>query len=202
MTSFEAEAKALLEKAKGQVQEMFRKAAEEAKKIQERARQEGFQKGLEEGKANGAEQEKARVAQETAGLAGILQKIAEGIEQKRRGMEAASERDLMRLAIAVAERIVKREVKKNVPVTWENLKHAVALTARRESLEVRLNPKDEKVIKKYMPELKKRFTEVADVRLAGDDSVEQGGCVVVTREGQVDAQLKTQLEEIERQLLT
>jgi flagellar biosynthesis/type III secretory pathway protein FliH len=34
-----------------------------------------------------------------------------------------------------------------------------------------------------------------------DDSISPGGCRIITLEGEVDADIKTQLEEIERQLL-
>lgn len=202
LTAFEQEAAAEVEKARQASRKILEDAAKEAEKVREQAYRDGFEKGFREGTGKAAAEERERVAKETAGLADLLGKIGRQIEAKRRALEASAEQDLVGLAVAIAEKIVRREVERGEPVTVENVRRAITLTAHRRSLDILLHKDDVKLIKTYVPALKKEFLDVADVRLRADESVSRGGCVVVTREGAVDADIRTQLEEIERQLLS
>ena len=202
LTAFETEAIGLVERAKQHIKEMLEKAQGEAEILREEARLEGYKKGFDEGLEKAHTEERERIREESAGLHDFLKKVVESIEEKRRGLEATAESELLKFSIRIAECILKREVKTNPAPAIENLKQAVSLTVRRQSLDVLVSKKDLILVRKYMPELKREFLDIADIRLRADETVDQGGCVVVTREGAVDAQIKTQLEELERQLLS
>ena len=197
LTSFEDEGRAIVEKAKVAAKWILEKALGESRQIREKARQEG----LQEAREAAAVAEKERVVKETAGLADLLQNVAKGVESTRAELVAEGEKDLVRLALRVAGLIVKREVKNKESVAVENLNHAVQLTVDRHTLEILLNPKDAKLVEKYLPKLRKSFLDIAQVHISADEDVAPGGCTVITKSGAVDADIKTQLEEIERQLL-
>lgn len=200
--SFEAEGLRLVEAAREQARQLLRAAVAERDRLLGQARQEGREAGLREGRETAAKAERERVAQETAGLRGFLEGLGREIDEKRVELAALAERELVRLAVAVAGKIVKAEVRApGNRIAGENLRRAVELAARRQELQVAVNPADLAMVEAYLPDLRAAFADIQSVRLEPSEGVARGGCVVRTREGAVDADLRTQLEEIERGLL-
>ena len=165
------------------------------------ARHEGLELGRQDALEQASKAERERVAAETAGLADHLRKIAAGLEAKRAELAGAAERDLVKLALAVAAKIVKAEIRRGGPVAEENLRHAVELTARRQEIKVLVHPADLARIEEFLPQLRREFSDLQKIALEASDAVGAGGVVVQTRDGSVDAAIATQLEEIERGLL-
>ena len=199
LRSFEDEAliAADFEKAR----EILRGAIAEREKIRERARQEGFERGLAEGREAAAIAERERHAKEAAPLGDVLRAAAAAIGEKRAELAAAAERELVRLSVRIAEKIVKAEVASGARVAVENLRRAIALAARRREVRARVNPADLEAVEKFLPELRRELVDLGPVALEADPAVARGGAVVVTPEGAVDADILSQLNEIERGLL-
>jgi len=167
----------------------------------DRLRDEARREGLELGRQDAREAAVKEVAAETAALAELLRLAAAGIDQKRAELVAAGERDLLKLALAVAAKIVKTEIALGRPVAEENLRRAIELTAHRRELKVLLHPDDLARIEAYLPGLRREFSETESIALDASPSVARGGVIVQTREGSVDATIATQLDQIERGLL-
>ncbi len=201
LRSFEVEARALVEEARPRAREILQSAEEEGRRIREEARRQGREEGRAEGIEAGAAAGRERVARETAGLAELLRRAAAGIEERRADLAAAAERDLVRLAVAVAEKIVRAEVRSGRAVAAAALRRAVELVTRRRRLKAHLHPDDLAMVESCLPALRADFADLGAVELEASGAVARGGCVVTTEEGAVDADVKTQLEEIERGLL-
>jgi flagellar assembly protein FliH len=201
LRSFEEDGRAIVAQARAKAREILSAAIVEAAKLREEAARAGFEAGRAEGCAQAREAERARIAGETAGLAKLLEGVAQGIEAKRAELLAEAERDLVSLSIAIAERILRGEVAAGRPVAQANLRRAIELVVNRNELEILVHPEDLGQVEAFVPELRKRFTEIARIELRADPSVSRGGCAVLTKQGGVDADLQTQLGEIERALL-
>jgi flagellar assembly protein FliH len=199
LSSFEEEAvaKSELEKAR----EILRGALAEREKIRERARQEGYERGLAEGRDAAAAQERERLAREAAPLGDVLRAAARGVAERRAELLAEAERELLRLSVRIAEKIVKAEAASGPRVTLENVRRAAGLAVRRRELLIRVNPEDVAALETFLPELRRELVDLVDARIEADPAVARGGAVVATPEGAVDARLRTQLDEIERELL-
>jgi flagellar assembly protein FliH len=165
------------------------------------ARREGLELGRLDAIEHASKVERERVAAETAGLADLLRNVAAAIDAKRVELAGAAERDLVKLALAVAAKIVNAEIVQGKPVVEGNLRRAVELTARRQEIKVLLNAADLARIQEFLPELRRDFSDMQKIVLEASDAVGAGGVVVQTREGSVDTTIATQLEEIERGLL-
>ncbi len=201
LKSFEDEAEFILDKARGKGKEILIRTLQECQRLKESARVNGRAAGREEGVKQAEDTERVRITGETAPLADLLKKITTRIEEKQNNLFEAAERQVVELAVAIAEKIVKGEVASGRAVATENVRRAVELAVNRGTLEIRLHPKDHSLVEKYLPTLTSDFTDIDSVELRDDPSVERGGCVVHTRMGKIDAELKTQLEEIGRTLL-
>ena len=183
-----------------QAKAILEAAMKERDRIREEARREGFEKGRAEALAAAQKSERDRLVPEAAAGRDLLKKAAEALQAKRAELVGAAERDLVRLALAIAGKIVKREVR-GEGVATENVRRAIELTASRQVVRVLVHPADLASIEAFLPDLRREFTDILDVALEGSDTVDRGGCVVSTREGSVDATIAAQLEEIERGLL-
>lgn len=201
LKSFEDEANHILEAARGKGKEILVRTLKECHRLKEAAQREGRTAGREEGAKQAAEVEQKRIASEAAPLTGVLKEMTRAIEGRRKDLLEAAERDVVQLAVAIAEKIVKGEVASGRKVAAANVRRAVEIAVNRGTLEIRLNPRDHSLVEKYLPELTSEFTDIDSVELRDDPSVERGGCVVHTRMGKIDADLGTQLGEIGRALL-
>ncbi|MBI4563653.1 MAG: hypothetical protein HY716_03040 [Planctomycetes bacterium] len=181
-TDFEAEAKAIVARARETAREALMGGLAEAERVREEARRRGY----EEGRAEAARLE-----------TGALERVLDALDRGRKRLEAEAERDLVRLAVALAGKIVKARVALGHPVAEANVRAAIALASRRHLLEVRLHPDDLRRIEAGTAER----GIAAGVRLVGDETLAPGGCLLRTAEGDVDARLDSQLAQIERELL-
>lgn len=191
LKSFDAEVQAAadLERLRGEI----RAAEAERDRIRDAARREG----LELARADALE----RVRAEAAPVLDLLRKAAGEIDAKRAELAALAERDLVKLALLVATKIVKTTISSGAPVAEANLRRAIELTASRAELRVLLHEADLARIEGVLPELKREFGDVRKIELERSPAVEPGGVVVQTREGSVDATIAAQLDQIERGLL-
>jgi flagellar biosynthesis/type III secretory pathway protein FliH len=183
------------------LREEIRALEAERDAIRDAARREGLELGRLDALEQAARVERERVSAETAGLADLLRRAAAAVESERAALAAAARRDLLKLAVLVAGKITKAEVREGKPVAEGNLRRAVELTARRRDLRILLNPQDVARIEAFLPDLRREFSDLESVALEPDPAVAPGGVVVRSREGSVDATIAAQLEEIERGLL-
>ncbi len=201
LPSFEKEAQAVLEAARARARELLQRAVAERDRLREEARRAGWEAGLAEGRRTGAAAERERISAETAGLKDLLRGVIGAIEDRRAAVAAEAERDLVRLAVAIAEKIMKVEVEAGRNIAPGNVRHAVGLVTRRHGLRIVLNPADLALVEAYEPTLLHQFEDIQQIVLEARESISRGGCMVVANAGSVDAGLMTQLDEIERSLL-
>ncbi len=185
---FQVQAAEIVDRARADAEEILREAKGEAERIRERARGEGAAEGREQG----AREERARLAGETQRSVDLVVRLVREVEARRAELVQEAERDLVRLAIAIAGRVVKGEIRAKRRVAEENVRTAAALAAGRQGLVARVHPDDLKSIE--LPRL-------GPLVLQADPSIERGGCVVELAPGEIDLQIATQLDQIEKGLL-
>jgi flagellar assembly protein FliH len=128
----------------------------------------------------------------------VLQKLAAAIHDSaelRARLREQAESDLVRLAIAIARRVVGREVNTDPEAIAGLVKAALEKLRVQEVLRVRLNPQ----YKASVIDCLARFG-ASQVEVLGDPACEPGAVVFETTRGNLDASVETQLREIERGL--
>lgn len=154
---------------------------------------EAFAKGYEQGERAGAEAGAKRAD-------AMLRRLAQTIEELadvRRSMVRQTERQMVQLALAIARRIVRREVSIDSDLTITMARVALERLGDSTSVTIRLNPDDFEAT-----------SGRRDVLLAGshvtvvpDGAVSRGGCLVQSDFGYVDASVDAQFQELARALL-
>jgi flagellar assembly protein FliH len=147
--------------------------------------------GRAEGEAHGRQQAQSELQQ-------VLQKLAAAIHEcgdLRARLREQAESDLVRLAVAIARRIVGREIATDPEAITGVVKASLEKLRVHEVLRVRLNPEHKSKVAEYLS----RFG-ATHVEVLGDPACEPGAVVFETNRGNLDASVETQLREIVRGL--
>jgi len=155
-------------------------------------------KAYQDGLADGAKQAK----EEFRGSFDLLSKLTNEFKQKQEGLLKESEEELVRLSISIVKKIIKTEVEQNPEIIKKVAKEAISQLIDKTEVVIKVNPSDLKNIESASAELT-AFAggSSGKIKIAADDFVEQGGCIVQSNSSTVDAEIKTQIEEIEGNLL-
>jgi type III secretion protein L len=113
---------------------------------------------------------------------------------------ASVERDLLRLAVKIAEKILGREIKKDRGAIADIVATALRQARRNEMITMRVNPADLPVIEQHASRFERAGREQF-LDIVSDPRIAAGGCVIESESGAIDAQLETQLRVLERALL-
>jgi len=165
--------------ARTRADEIVAAAKEEAERLVSRARAEAD-----------AIREDARREGEEAGRAEAAATLLEAkqiLEQTRTQAEPA----LVALAAKAARRVVRAELKQSPEQIVAIVREVLDRARRATSLTLRAHPADLPLLAKV----------AASAELVADDSLERGGCVLVSELGEVDARLEVQLDALERALV-
>jgi len=157
------------------------------------AQREGYDRGFAEGELAGHQAARGQIDAHLSRLASTIDQLA----TLRSAMLRQSERDIVRLAIAIAERILRQEVRVNRQALATMARAAAQKLGDHSVVTVQLNADDLRAL----TEGGGGTTDDSPVRLVADPAIPAGGCVVHSTFGTIDISLDAQIREIERDLL-
>ena len=153
---------------------------------------EAVAKGYEQGERAGLQAGGARAEAMLDRLAKTLEELA----SLRREMIHQTERQMVQLALAIAKRIVRREVALDGDLTLSMARLALDRLGDSTSVTVRLHPDDLAVV----ADRAERWDR-PHVSVVADRDIGRGGCVVDSDFGAIDASVEAQFQELARALL-
>jgi len=156
----------------------------------ERIEREAYQRGFSEGKNLGKDQAAAELQPVLERLSRSLAEIA----AMRPRMRREAEKDLVTLAIAIARRVLHRELTLDPQSIEVLIKVALDRLESRELCTVRIHPDQEAVIRKLLD----RFSSAHKIEIITDKALQAGDVLLETEHGSIDASVDAQLTEIER----
>jgi flagellar assembly protein FliH len=163
-----------------------------AAEIEKEAYEKGFAEGRKAGSAADETIAEALLSQYSASL--------EQLNKLRRDIFANSEREVIRLALEIGRKVVKREISIDDEIILTLVKVALNRVAGQALVTIRVNPKDYEIIEKHHSALPGAGPLNETVKLVEDPLIGRGGCVIETEGGTVDARIEEQLSQIERGL--
>ena len=158
----------------------------ELKKVQSASFAEGKKAGLDEGHES--------VSKALTDLEMFTQKLVENEKHFVRN----AEKHVVTLAIAVARRILGREVQTDKEIVIYSVREALKQVADKSSVIIKVNPDDFQNVISHRRELQEMDKNFPELDFMEDEKVSAGGCMIQTRTGMIDGRLDSQLEEIER----
>ena len=172
-----AEARRLLDEAEREAADLRERATTEARELREAAYREGHEAALLE-----------------------LNQLLLEAHARRDAAFNEAERDVLRLAIKLAEKIIGREIKGDPATLADIVTTALAYARQHKTLLVRVHPADLAEVRARR-DLLEPAGHAGYLDLVPDPRVGRGGCIIESEAGTVDAQLDTQLRVLERALL-
>lgn len=168
-----------------------------AKRFDVQAYQEGFRDGLEQGTGEG---EKAGFEQAAKELEPALVSLQQGLLQLknlRQDTYQNIENEVVELVLAIARKVVCREIKLDREVVACVAREALAKVEAPGRIKIKLNTSDLQFIDKTKYQLSDLIGNIDNVILEAEDRIERGGCVIETDLGEIDARIEKQLQVVE-----
>ena len=152
--------------------------------------QAAHQRGLQEGEAGGRQQAAAQVQPELQRLARTIEEIS----SVRPRLRHEAEEDVVKLALAIARRILYRELATDPAALLGLVRAALDKLDGRGIHRVRANPQDAGVLQQHFQNMGTPYK----IEVVADPALQRGAAVFETEHGSLDASVDTQLNEIER----
>ncbi len=153
----------------------------------------GFEAGQREGIEIGRQQEHDLIR----GGSEMLAMLAETIVRERSRIIAEASRDLVQLALTMAERIVRHGLPLEDEAVLRAIREALGQVGDARRIVVRLNPREVELVETHSADLGALVAADAHIELRPDPGVTPGGCLMETPELHLDATVETLLGRFE-----
>jgi flagellar assembly protein FliH len=185
---------------------------EAARKEAEAIRREEFEKARQEGRLQGLRDVEDEIQRRAAELAGTwvddrlrtalpaLQSVSESLARERERWLSEWEASAVRISVAIAEKIVRREIQRHSEVPIELVREALRLITSNAQLRIRMCPDDVERIGDFRQQFASVLAGVAELTIIPDAAVSPGGCLLESEHGLIDARIETQLDRIYAEL--
>ena len=164
---------------------LISRAREEADAIRESAAKEGYQEGLEAAKED-------------------LQEIKDALNvffTAKQDVYDSIAPDVLEISFDIAKKIIKKEVSENPEIILDNIREILKGLSKEEAkIMLKVNPSQAAMLKQRVPEEVSNVGLDAKVIIMPDENTMEGGCLVTTTNGVIDATIETQLDIITKVL--
>ncbi len=168
------EANELLEKARLDAEAYRAATEEECIDLREAAKKEGYQEGLEQLNANiiGLDQEKKRLRHEMNKL-------------------------ILPLALKAAKKIVAKELETNPETIVDIVLQALSPVLQNHRITIWVSKTDKEILETEKTRIKEKLEQVESLSIKERDDVAEGGCIIETESGIINASIENQWRAIE-----
>ena len=158
--------------------------------------QQAYENGREEGVREGKAQLQAEVEVEMKRALEMVEQV--GVARLKAIRQA--EVDIVELALAVAKKVIHREVSINKDIVVHQVNHALSGLSSNGMVEIRVHPDEVEYLKTSNPSVTNRDGSTFSPVITGNPNVTKGGCVVEADTVLLDATVDRQLEVISQEL--
>ena len=167
----------VLEKVKKDAEDYRLEVAKEAESLKEQAQREGFQEGFKEW------------AQQISLLEQEIVKVREELEKF-----------LVPVALKAAKKIVGRELELSENTIVDIVSNTLKSVSQHKKITIYVNKKDLEALENNRSKLKEIFESLEVLSLRERNDIAQGGCIIETEGGIINAQLENQWRVLENAL--
>ena len=167
-------------------------ALDKLKEIQEKAYQEAYNLGLEEGKREGFTLASKEIDSRLQNLSDLISSIA-NLKQE---LFSQNEGHVVKLAYHMASRIAHKEVETSNEVVVEVLRKAIEMAQLDEDVVVQVSPMQLEFLETLQKEAGRDLEFLKQIKLVGVDEVNIGGCVIETNYGEIDARIEERINKL------
>jgi len=188
------------ETGKREAEKIIASAREEAQRIWDAARKEGWQKGYEDGFSQGA------VAGEKEGLARTNELYRQALnilsetEKNRAERISRLETDIVKLAVAMAEKIITSQLTLDEQIVVQIARSTMKKLVEPRYINIYAHPRDAEILMRQQRLLTEEESESIPIKIIKQSDLSPGSCIIETDKGTVDASMGTQIRELKKEL--
>ena len=153
-------------------------------------------KAFDSGLAQGLEKGKQAVVGELEKAIQRLRHAYMDIEKYRKQLYFNAEADTVDLALAVAQKVIGQEISVDRKIVLNVVKGALEKVIDHEKVKIRINPSDLETVKTALFEFLPLVENLENIHFESDAAVTEGGCIVETNFGNIDARIENMLDQI------
>lgn len=180
-----------------EAQEWWQSRRREDEQVTEAARQLGYEEGFRQGSEQAERQLRAQWEQDLREAAQIVRQAYAAKES----IIAEAELFLVDLSCKIAEKVIARKIEETPELTIEMIARALARRKEQGVITLCVAPSQFAFVRASRDELATAIDAQAKLEIVPDPTVAEGGCVVRSSFGSVDARIDTQLAAIRQELL-
>ena len=164
---------------------LISRVREEAQSIKEAAVKEGYEEGLNQAKAD---------------IEDFKNTLTSFLNAKQEIFDYVSPY-IMEISIDIAKKIIKKELEQDPSIILENIAEVLKGLSKEETkITLKVNPSQVSLLKTEIPSVMSNAGLDAKILIVSDDTIMEGGCMVTSSNGVVDATIETQLSIISEAL--
>ena len=156
-----------------------------------------FEDGYKQGCSQNLEGEKGKLAP----LKEMLVSAAVSLQDQSILMRDQCEESTVKIALALAGRMISREIEQRPELADAMLHRTVAMGLDQEKLKIKANDGDCVIIQRILKEHLTDPEALSNIQVTPDPAISRGGCVLETDFGVIDARIEQQLATIAEHLL-
>ncbi len=186
-----------LEKKANDLQLQLKQLEDKAVLAEKDAFVKGRIEGISLGVKKGRDETSEKYEKQITALQEKVTDFIETFEKSRREQFQNIDHVLLKLVLEIAKKIINAEVTTNREYVLSVIKKAVYYIGDKERLIVRVAPADFEIVsgrKDFWLPVTERVKEIV---IENDDRITQGGCIIESNSGTVDARLGVQFKELE-----
>ncbi len=148
--------------------------AQECESLKEQAELAGFKEGLQRWNAQ-----------------------IELLDQEIKSVRKEVENSLVPLALTAVKKIIGQELETHPDTVIDIISTALKAVTQHKKIKIYVNPTDHELVEKARPDLKKLFEHLESLTISSREDITEGGCVIETEAGIINAQLDNQFTALE-----
>lgn len=157
---------------------LISRAREEADAIKEAAAKEGYQSGIESAQAD---------------ILQLKESIKAFLNAKQEVFDYIAP-DILEISVDIAKKIIKKELSQDPQMIIDSIIEILKGLSKEESkVTIRVNPAQVNIVKQQMPAVSEQVGLDAKFLIVPDETMSEGGCMVTTTNGVIDASIETQI---------
>lgn len=181
--------------AEHQAREIIAQAEQEAETIRKKAFEKGWQDGFAVGQKE-AEKEAQKILEEKITL---WKKWFAALRENRKEILMNLEEPILEFSFALAKKVIGRVIERESFIEG-TIRRALQKLSNRERVLLRVHKNDYVRIKEMKEELLRSIDGLGYLEIQEDPRVTEGGCIVETVFGSIDAQVDTQLSNLREEV--
>jgi flagellar assembly protein FliH len=107
------------------------------------------------------------------------------------------EKEVVELALAIAQKVICREIATDKETVLCVAKEALAKVDDPGKIKIKMSPSDLQFFSETRYQLSNLISDIDNVTFEAEESIQSGGCVIETDLGEIDARIERQLQAVE-----